>query len=294
MGRWDGKLKYLVNAVPEDFVSWLVEDAQFLGELSPNFANPDRNADALWEIFIKREPSLLHIEFQVKPLAKMGRRLWEYNVEASIKYGQPVQSVVVYLKHPGNSRAVPPYQEKLPNGKVVHDFSFSVIELCKLEAEQLFQTGLKGILPLVPLTRDGQQHDVIERVIEELQQPGVKKQEELLASTYGLAGLVFKKESDHLWLKRRFAMLEEVLEESWTFQEILEKGVEKGLKKGQLQVQRQNLIMLIQARFPALVQLAQGVCDAIQVLEELQALFQKVLLAKDELEVRQHLFSAQK
>jgi predicted transposase YdaD len=222
--------------------------------------------------------------------------------------------VVIYLKHPGNSRAVPPYQLKLPNGKVVHDFSFSVIELYKLEAEQLFRTGLKGILPLVPLTRDGQQHDTIERVIEELQQPGVKKQEELLASTYGLAGLAFKKESDHLWLKRRFAMLEEVLEESWTLQEILNKGLAEGLKKGlkeglregrkegreegreegQLQVQRQNLILLIQARFPALVQLAQDVCNVIQVFEELQGLFQKVLLAKDELEVRQLLLDAQK
>jgi len=85
-------------------------------------------------------------------------------------------------------------------------------------------------------------------------------------------------------------MLKDILKESWTFQEIRQEGREEG----QLQVQRQNLILLIQARFPALVQLAQGVCNAIQVLEELQDLFQKVLLAKDELEVRQHILSAQK
>jgi len=50
----------------------------------------------------------------------------------------------------------------------------------------------------------------------------------------------------------------------------------------------------IQTHFPALVQLAQNVCDAIQTLEELQDLFQKVLLAKSEQEVRQILLGAQK
>jgi len=290
MGQWDGKMKHLANAAPEDFVRWLVEDAHFEGELSPNFASRDRDADALWDISINQVPSLLHTEFQVEPDSNMSRRLWEYNAEASIKYVRPVKSVVIYLKKPGSSEAEPPYQLKLPNGEVVHNFSFSVVELCNLEAEQLFQTGLKGILPLVPLTQGGQQHEAIERVIDELQQPGVKKQEELLSLTYGLAGLVFEDESDHLWLVRRFAMLKDILKESWTFQEIRQEGREEG----QLQVQRQNLILLIQARFPALVQLAQGVCNAIQVLEELQDLFQKVLLAKDELEVRQHILSAQK
>jgi len=59
-------------------------------------------------------------------------------------------------------------------------------------------------------------------------------------------------------------------------------------------MQRQNLILLIQAHFPALVQLAQDVCNAIQALEELQDLFQKVLLAESEQEVRQHILGAQK
>jgi predicted transposase YdaD len=233
----------------------------------------------------------------VGPDSNMGRRMWEYNVEASIKYEQPVQSAVIYLRKPGSSKAKSPYQVKLPNGKVVHEFSFSVIELCKMEAEQLFQTGLKGLLPLVPLTQDGQQHDVVERVIDELQQPGVKKSGDLLSLTYNLAGLVFEGESEQLWLVRRFEMLKDILEESWTYQRIKEEGREEGLEQGLekgLQAQRQSLILLIQKHYPALVQLAEDVCNAIRILEELQDLFQKVLLAKNEQEVHQHLLSAQK
>lgn len=88
--------------------------------------------------------------------------------------------------------------------------------------------GLKGILPLVPLTQDGQDHDAIEYVIKKLQQPGVKKRDELLSLTYGLAGLVFENENDHDWLQRRFAMLEDILDESWTFRELKQKAHKEG------------------------------------------------------------------
>src|SRR5437016_2922876 len=112
--------------------------------------------------------------------------------------------------------------------------------------------------------------------------------------TYGLAGLVVEEEIERDWLERRFAMIDDVIKESWTFQKMKQEGRQEGRQEGQLQMQRQNLIQLIQARFPTLVQLAQEVCNAIQALEVLQDLFQKVLYAKDELEVRQLLLGAQK
>ena len=229
----------------------------------------------------------------------MGRRVWEYNVDAAIKYEQPVKSVVVYLRKPGHPKAAPPYQLKLPNGEVIHTFSFTVIELCKVKTERLFQTGLKGILPLVPLTQNGRDHGAIEYVIKELRQPRVKNAEELLTLTYGLAALVFEKESEHLWLQRRFAMIDDIINASWAFQDMVQigrkegikEGLEEGLEKG-LRAQRQSLILLIQKHYPALLQLTQDVCNAIQTLDELQDLFQKVLLAKDEQEAHQLLLDA--
>jgi hypothetical protein len=210
-------------------------------------------------------------------------------VDAAIKYEQPVKSVVVYLRKPGHPKAAPPYQLKLPNGEVIHTFSFTVIELCKVKTEKLFQTGLKGILPLVPLTQNGQDRDAIEHVIKELRHPGVKKQEELLSLTYGVAALVFESESEHNWLQRRFAMIDDIINESWAFQDLIQRGRKEGL-----QAQKQNLILLIQKHYPALLQLTQDVCNAVQTLEELQDLFQKVLLAKDEQEARQILLNVQK
>jgi flagellar biosynthesis/type III secretory pathway protein FliH len=141
----------------------------------------------------------------------------------------------------------------------------------------------------------------------------VKKPGELLALTYNLAGLVFADESEQLWLVRRFEMLKDILEESWTFQKIkkeaLEQGLEQGIKQGleqglkqgleqgrqqMLQVQRQNLLLFVQARFPALIPLAEDTCKNIQEPEKVQDLIQKTLLAKGEIEARQLLLDAQK
>lgn len=93
-------------------------------------------------------------------------------------------------------------------------------------------------------------------------------------------------------------MLDEIFEESWAFQEMRQKaydqGYEQGYERGCKEVIRQDLLLVINAYFPSLAQLAQNARDAIQTLEELQNLFENVLCTRDEEEVRQLLLSAQK
>ena len=43
-------------------------------------------------------------------------------------------------------------------------FHFIVIKLWEITAEELIQTNLIGLLPLVPLTKDGAQYEVIDEV----------------------------------------------------------------------------------------------------------------------------------
>jgi hypothetical protein len=189
MGEWDGKMKYLAALAPEDLVHWLVRDGEFVGELPTNFASQEIDADVLWDIRIRRKQTLLHLEFQLVPRRNMGYRMWKYNVEAFRKYRRPVKSIAVYLQKPGNRWARPPYQVKLPDGERVHDFRFSVVELCKIEAHQLVETGLPGLLPLLPLTRHGKTRQTVEQSISGLLRPEVKNAEALLWLTYGLSGL---------------------------------------------------------------------------------------------------------
>jgi hypothetical protein len=213
-------------------------------------------------------------------------------VEAYRRYRRPVKSVAVYLRRPGSRWARPPYQVKLPDGGRVHDFWFDVVELCRIEAKELVETGLSGLLPLLPLTHEGQTPQTVERSITGLLKPGVEHAQELLWLTYGLSGLVLKKPTDKLWLKRRFAMLQDLLEESWTLQEFrdeyLQQGEVRGVALGLTQM-RQTIVDIVQERFPVLAQLAAGIAAAISDLAQLRQLAVRLSCAQSAEEARQLL-----
>ncbi len=60
----------------------------------------------------------------------------------------PVLSFVIYLKK-DRSVAKSPLVVALPDGGEVHRFKFTLVELYKVPTEQLKQTGLVGLLPLI-------------------------------------------------------------------------------------------------------------------------------------------------
>ena len=115
---------------------------------------------------------------------------------------------------------------------------------------------------------------------------------ESLWIVYALASKVFK---DGLkWLKRRFAMLDDILRDTPVYQEVLaegmEKGLEQGLEKG-LETQRQTLLDIVQERFPAIARLAKQQADAIEDPEMLRRLTVKISIVKTSKEAEQYLLN---
>lgn len=156
-----------------------------------------------------------------------------------------------------------------------------VVKRWEISADEIIETGLEGLLPLLPLTREGERRETIDRMVEEIIASG---QVELLALGQMFAGLVFKDEADREWLKRRFAVYKDILEESWVYQEILEKGVEKGLEAS-----RQALMAIVQGRFPQMIGLTRKLTDDVTDLETLQRLIVSISLAKDMQEAQKTL-----
>ena len=93
----------------------------------------------------------------------------------------------------------------------------------------ILDSHLPGLLPLLPLTKDGQSMDMVDTMIEQIGRTADPK--ESFAFAYTIAGLIFKGEENQQALKRRFAMLDDILQDSWTYQEIQQKGLERGLKQ---------------------------------------------------------------
>jgi predicted transposase YdaD len=229
-----------------------------------------------------------------KPYDDAMKKLVGGNPQDLVSYNYlPVYSCVIYLK---NHASVPrsPFTKGLPNGEEVVRFHYRSIELGKLVAGELLQTGLVGLLPLLPLTQDGARREVVEEMISGL--VSAEKTESLWIG-YALASKVM--DDDLKWLKRRFAMLEDILRDTPLYQEVLAEGMEKGLEEGlekgreegKLEAQRQTFLDVVQERFPAIVRLAKQQADAIQDPEVLRHLTVKISVVKTSREAEQYLLN---
>src|SRR5579864_4382370 len=115
--------------------------------------------------------------------------------------------------------AISPLVRTFPDGEEVHRFFFRVIKLWEVPAELLLQTGWPGVLPLVTLTDGGKRPEVVKAMIDRL---ALAEEYDLLAISQVIGGLVFKKGPELEWFRKRFSMFQDILRESWVYQEIIE------------------------------------------------------------------------
>lgn len=132
---------------------------------------------------------------------------------------------------------------------------------------------------------------------------------DLLAISRLIGGLAFNKTAERERFRRRFDMFQDILRESWVYQEIgqefLEKGLAKGLEQGiemgreqerkqRIQDQRLMLTNLVKMRFPELIDLAKQQAESINDPELLRTLNLKLMETQKLDEARKILFEADK
>ena len=295
---WDDLMKRLFATSPQQIVQWLIPGAQFVGERSLELKNRTIEADILYNILVQGKKMVLHVEFQRRSDRTMGKRLWEYNALTVITSGIPVRSVVIYLKKTG-SVVEPPYMLKVPDGDPSHVFFYRTIKLWELSSDVFRQPGTEGLLPLIPLTRDGTRREVVDEMIVGLL---AAQKAELLSIGYMLSALVFKKEDEREWLNRRFAMFRDILKDSWAYQDILREGLEEGREQGieegrqkerdaNLKMWRQALMTFTETHFPDLSSLAKKRMAAVEDPMVLQRVIVSLFSAQTVEEARQYLLT---
>ena len=282
--NWDHLMKALAKINPQSLVSFVLPGVTYVSEVSNNLQVHSRSIepDVLYNILWAGQEAILHLEFQRRRDENMGKRAWEYNMITTFLSQRPVFTCVIYLKKDGNI-VESPYQQKMPDGEVSHLFFFKNIKLWELPRQVFREQGLEGLLPLSPLTENGAQRVAIEEMIANLQ---AVHREDLLPLAYAFAALVFERQSDRQWLKRRFDMLQDILEKSWAYQEMFqdatEKGLQKGFQQGIEQGAQQTLTHYIEMRFPALASLLEKNISDIHDAEMLQRLLFDLFTAQNE------------
>jgi len=149
---------------------------------------------------------------------------------------------------------------------------------------------------LLPLTRGGKNLETVNDMITELVARNRPDLLELLGHL--CAGLVFDNETGRRWLKERFRKVQEIIEESWVYQETLQKGREEGLEKGReegrqqgLQTAQQGAIGIVAARFPELEQFAREIIKTVSDLNQLQMLIVELSVASSQEQAKELLLS---
>jgi predicted transposase YdaD len=222
-------MKRLVKTYAPHFTNWLMAQATFVRTLNVELQSQQLFVDALIEISKDGEPGLLLIEFQSYRDPEMGRRVAEYSVIASREnHHWEVSPYVIFLRKVGEVDQ-PPYIRRHRDGWEEYRFNYHMIQLWELPAEFFLQHGWLGLLPLVILTRGGKRPNVVDQVVEKLTQA---QEYDLLALTRLLGGLVYKERTDESeWFKRRFHMFQDILRESWVYEEIGQEYFEQGIRE---------------------------------------------------------------
>jgi hypothetical protein len=283
-GPWDSAGKRLLREAPQHVVSWLLKGATFLRTLPTELKSRNIFADGLYEITAHGQPALMHIEFQSRQHTIMPMRLLEYNVLSSSENDWlPVYTFVIYLRKDGD---VPqsPLIRRLRSGEEYQRFYYTVIEMANISARQLLQMGLHGLYPLILLAKGGTEPEVVREMMTDLTEA---RELELLALAYTFGGLAPGSEAYESWFKRSFAMLDDILEESWTYQEIVKKGMMKGREEERQHVirgQRETLLNFVHRRFPELNAFAEVHVENIKDTDAMQHLLNQLLFAAQTVE----------
>ncbi len=238
---WDASLKVLLSEKPQDFASWILKGAVVKEKLLTEFTGRKVSADALLSVIYEGDEVLLHIEFQSENDASMAERLLEYNSRARREHKRDVYSCVIYLRQDGN---VPPSPLiwTFAKSKEIMRFHFQSIEIAKLSADDVRQTNLLGLLPLMVLTKDGATHEKVEEILTKLE---FAEQTDILQVAYTLFTLVLNKD-DQRWLVRRMQSMLEPFRETIFYQEMtkfvreqVREEVQKEAREEALKVQKE-------------------------------------------------------
>lgn len=197
-------------------------------------------------------------------------------------------------------REKPPLIRRQPTGEEGHRFYFHVVEVAKIPVKELLKLGLHGVYPIVMLAQGGTEPEIVQEVVTTLTNA---REIELLALAYTFGGLVPGSEAYESWFKRSFAMLDDILEESWTYQEIVKKGLQQGMQQGLQQgreeerqrwlaEQHETVINLVRMRFPDLVSFVLPRVEAVRDTEVLHNLINRLFAVQTAEEAKQAIMDA--
>ncbi|MFN6516052.1 MAG: Rpn family recombination-promoting nuclease/putative transposase [Nostoc sp. CreGUA01] len=231
---YDNTCKYLAENYPGDFARWLLSiDTSDIQVLKTELNLEPIRADSV--TFLQFSNQILHLEFQTTPKSKtpLDFRMLDYYTRLKREYWCEIQQVLIFLQPTSSEIA---FQTQYLDTNTTH--RYRVIRLWEEDPAPLLANP--ALLPLATLARTDSPTDLLTQVaaavdmIEE-----TDERQNISACVQVLAGLRFEKSL----ITQLFR--EEIMQESVIYQDILQKGEERGKKQEALQL----ILRLLTRRF---------------------------------------------
>jgi predicted transposase YdaD len=216
---YDNVCKILAEKYPLEFAKWLISNkVREVKVLKTELSIEPVRADSV--SFLQTAERILHIEFQTLPQSKppIPFRQLDYSVRLKRQYDFPVTQVVIFLQPTDDPIA---YTDEYRDETTVH--KYQVIRMWEQDPELFLNS--QALLPLAPLAATSSPEVLLSQVAEKIATiPNRDDRQDIAGYTQVLAGLKFDK------TVIRNLLSEDIMKESVIYQDILQKGEEKGEK----------------------------------------------------------------
>lgn len=169
MPEMDQSLKWLIEKRRDDLIALALPGAVVLGPLPTDVASgPQLLPDTLYKIQYYALECAANIEIQAYPDETMPRRMYEYGTRIDLLYNLPVFSIILWVHKKGG---IPksPYERRV-GPHLLATWNFINIDVRKLSASAMMESGGLGIVPLIPLMQGADEQlmtEAMRRVKEE-------------------------------------------------------------------------------------------------------------------------------
>lgn len=288
MGVYDHAMKVIVDANPTAIVQFvlrqwrLAEGLAFsengfrvLEQLSTEFQGSEAEADGLLLVELADgQRIMIHIEFQSKYDKYMPDRLLDYCLRARRKHRPlPIISCVIYLRS-DRPVAEPPWRWSVTEQYHNLIFDYVCIKLWEMPREDVLALQQPVLLPLALLAKGEVNRTIIRDMFEELR---TNRLNDLMLPGQIIAGWLLQG-ADLEWLKKEYAKMASIFEDSPVIEWIKEDAFEKALKQARKEINqqmeeerqraleerqralegfRQAVVAIVTGYFPKLARLAQ-------------------------------------
>ena len=261
-----------------EIIPQLLPEAELVSEENIEIKRELLRADLVYLVQYKGKAHILNLELQANADSEMAFRMLLYHVELHLHYRLPVISIVLYLFEA--RVAEPPFRETGADEEEILTLHYRVIALWTLDAQEYVQKRIIGMYTFLPGMK-GANAPLLLQAIKDLEQRFARPQ--FIRHLRRFRRIL---QRSNMLSAQDKQIVEEHMDIHYDSLVDEDPEVQERVAKGKVEMAQKMVADLVEARFPALSELAQERVTLIRNTGALSQLIKQVGTVPDEATAR--------